>query len=167
MLRSAKICKKCTIFGNVRTMTQKGKKETRQMTPFSSPTFWALTVCDIHFCIWKMSKFIFMGSPFGPFWSANYLNFGVESCEIRTLSYSIWETYTLKEVKNQILLCQWSWEPNLYGRASDNAYVNVWQYIVTSFKKHWRTPVNLKHTKISQKKLKAWQNKSRKFEKRT
>ena len=39
------------------------KKETRQTTPFFSSTFWALTVCDIHFCISKLSKFIFMGSP--------------------------------------------------------------------------------------------------------
>ena len=29
-----------------------------------SSTLWALTVCDIHFCIWNLSKFIFMGSPF-------------------------------------------------------------------------------------------------------
>ena len=27
-------------------------------------TFWALTVCDIHFWIWKLSKFTFMGSRF-------------------------------------------------------------------------------------------------------
>ena len=62
MLRSAQICKKCTIFGNLRTITQEGKKETRQMSPFYSSTFWALTVCDIHFCIWKLSKFISMAS---------------------------------------------------------------------------------------------------------
>ena len=47
MLRSAQICKKCFIFVNLRTITQEGKKETRQVTPFSSSTFWALTVCDI------------------------------------------------------------------------------------------------------------------------
>ena len=63
LLRAAQICKKCTIFVNLRTITQKGKKESRQMTPFFSSTFWGLTVCDIHFCIWKMSKFIFMWSP--------------------------------------------------------------------------------------------------------
>ena len=63
MLRSVQICKKCTIFGNLKTTTQEGKKETRQMTPFSPSTFWALTICDIHFCTWKMSKFVFMGSP--------------------------------------------------------------------------------------------------------
>ena len=33
------------------------------MSPFFSSTFRALTVCDIHFCIWKLSKFIFVGPP--------------------------------------------------------------------------------------------------------
>ena len=59
------------------------------MTPIFSSTFWALTGCDIHFCIWKLSKFIFMGPPFGSFWPGKYLNFGGESCE----------TYTLRKVK--------------------------------------------------------------------
>ena len=40
-----------------------------------------------------------MGDPFGPFWSGKYLNFGDESCEIRSLSCSIQETYTLRKVK--------------------------------------------------------------------
>ena len=26
-------------------------------------TFWAVIVCDIPFCVWKLSKFIFVGSP--------------------------------------------------------------------------------------------------------
>ena len=34
------------------------------MAPVFSSIFWALTVFDIHFCIWKMWKFVFMGSPF-------------------------------------------------------------------------------------------------------
>ena len=54
--------------------------------PFFSSTFWALIICDIHFYIWKMSKFTFMGSPFGPFCSVIYLNVVEESCEIRILS---------------------------------------------------------------------------------
>ena len=33
--------------------------EARQMAPFFSSTFSALTVCNIHLCIWKWSKFIF------------------------------------------------------------------------------------------------------------
>ena len=83
LLRSTQIRQKCTILANSRTITQERKKETRQMTPFFSSTFWALTVCDVHFCIWKLPKFIFMGSSFCPFWSAKYLNFGGVSCEIR------------------------------------------------------------------------------------
>ena len=67
-------------------------------------TFRALIACDIHFCIWELSKFIFVGPPFGLFWSPKYLNFGGESCEIRILSRSIQETYTLGKVKNQVLL---------------------------------------------------------------
>ena len=34
LLRSAQICKKCTILGNLRTIIQGAKKEIRQMTPF-------------------------------------------------------------------------------------------------------------------------------------
>ena len=59
------------------------------------------------------------GLPFGPFWSAKYLNFGGESCEIRILSCSIQETYKFRKVKknrfyffnrveNQIFLISWS-----------------------------------------------------------
>ena len=95
-----------------------GKKEIRQITPFFSSTFWAPTVCDIHFCIWKLPKFIFMGSSFRPLWSAKYLNFGGVSCETRILSRWIQETYTLRKIKtrfyfffqveNQISLISWS-----------------------------------------------------------
>ena len=52
--------------------------ETRQMKPFFSSTFSALTVSNIHFYTWKQLKFIFMLSCFGPFWSVKYLNFGPE-----------------------------------------------------------------------------------------
>ena len=46
---------------NLRTITQEGSTETRQMTPFLS-TFSDLTVCNIHYYIWKWSKFIFLWS---------------------------------------------------------------------------------------------------------
>ena len=83
------------------------------MTPIFSSTFWALTVCDIYFCIWKLLKFIFKGFSFCAFWSAKYLNFGDVSCEIKTFSRSIQETYTLMKVKKQFLFFPSSWEPNL------------------------------------------------------
>ena len=55
-------CKKCTSLNNLRTITQEGNMEAREMTPFFSSPFSALTVCNSHFCISKYSKFIFMWS---------------------------------------------------------------------------------------------------------
>ena len=83
------------------------------MTPIFSSTFWALTVCDIYFRIWKLLKFNFKGFSFCAFWSAKYLNFGDVSCEIKTFSRPIQETYTLMKVKKQVLFVLSSWEPNL------------------------------------------------------
>ena len=55
--------KKCTIFGNLRTITQEGKKETRQMTPFLFflSTFWA--VCDNHFFVFENCQNSFSWGP--------------------------------------------------------------------------------------------------------
>ena len=111
MLRSAQIRKKCTILGNLRTIIRKEKRKLNKWPHFFM--CFLSSVFDIHFCIWKMPKFIFMGSCFCLFWSAKYLNFGGVSCEIRNLPRSIQETYTLRKVKNQILLFLLSWEPNL------------------------------------------------------
>ena len=63
LLRSAQNYKKYTFLNNSKTITHERNKETRQMTPPSSSTFYDLTVCNIHFRIWKYSKFIFMWSP--------------------------------------------------------------------------------------------------------
>ena len=119
----------CTILSNLRTITQERKMEFRQMTLHFSSTFWALTVCDTRFCIWKLPKFIFMGSSFRPFWSAKYLNFGGVSCEIRIFSCSIQKTYTLTKVKKQVFFFFSSWEPNLsdlmvYFRLFQNAILH-------------------------------------------
>ena len=70
----SKKLQKMHFLDNLRTVTQEGSTETRQMTPFLS-TFPALNVCNIHFYIWKWSTFIFLWSPFGLFWSVKYLNF--------------------------------------------------------------------------------------------
>ena len=51
-----------------------------------------------------------MTPPFGPFWSAKYLNL---TCEIRILFCLTQKTYTLRKLKNQVLLFLSSWEPNL------------------------------------------------------
>ena len=69
--------------------------------------------CLWYFCIRKLSKFSFMGPSFRPFRSAKYLNFGGVSCEIRILSRLFPVAYTLRKVKNQVLLFLSSWEPNL------------------------------------------------------
>ena len=44
----------------LRTMIQEGNMETRQMIPFCSSTFSVRNACNIHFRIWKYSKFIFI-----------------------------------------------------------------------------------------------------------
>ena len=44
---------KMHFFDNLRTTTQEGNMETRQMAPFFSSTLSTLTVCNIYFCIWK------------------------------------------------------------------------------------------------------------------
>ena len=106
--------KKSIILGNLRPITRERKKEIRQITLIVSSTFWVLTVCDIHFCSFSfLFKFIFMGSSFRPFWHAKYLNYECVSCEIRILSRLIQETYSLRKVKNQVLLFLSSWKPDL------------------------------------------------------
>ena len=44
-------------------------------------------VCDIHFWIWKKSKFIFLCPPFGPFWPAKYLKFWPKATDSDSSSY--------------------------------------------------------------------------------
>ena len=51
LLRSVQNCKKCTFLDNARAIAQEGNMETRQMTPFFSSSFYALTVCNIQFGI--------------------------------------------------------------------------------------------------------------------
>ena len=54
LLNSAKICKKCTFLLNLRATTQEENMKIRQIISFYfSSTFSTLTVCKIHFCIWK------------------------------------------------------------------------------------------------------------------
>ena len=89
----------------------KGKKEARQMTQFFHLLF-ELCLRYSHFYL-KNVKIHLHGVPLGPFWSAKYLNFGGESCEIRILSRSIQEAYILRKVKNQVLLFPLKRELNL------------------------------------------------------
>ena len=71
-----------------------------------------LLFCLIFIFVFEKCQSSFsMGTPFGPFWSVKYLDFGGESCEIKILSHSIQEIYTLRKVKNQVSLFHLSWEP--------------------------------------------------------
>ena len=125
-------------FWQFNTITQEEKKKTRQMIPFLSSTFWALFVIFI-FVFENCQNSFSMGPPFGPFWSAKYLDFGGESTEIRILSCSIQETYTLRKVKNKALIFLSSWEPvkkvwnKLLNNARDfviNSFIYLFVYFV-------------------------------------
>ena len=63
LLKSAQNHKKCIFLDDLLTITWEGNMETKQMARFLSK-FSALTVFNIHFWIWKYSKFIFVWSPF-------------------------------------------------------------------------------------------------------
>ena len=66
------------------------KKINKTKDPFFSSTPWALFEAFI-FVFDKCQNSFSWGTPFGPCWSAKYLNFGGESCKIRILSRSIQE----------------------------------------------------------------------------
>ena len=66
LLRSAQNCKKCTFLDKLQTITQEGNMETRQVIPFFSSTFSALTVCNT-FLYLKIVKIHFHVVP--PLWS--------------------------------------------------------------------------------------------------
>ena len=66
------------------------------MTLFFSSSFWALNVCDILFCIWKLPKFIFLGSPLWSIlvckileymkwklWDQNFVSFNIGNMHIK------------------------------------------------------------------------------------
>ena len=98
LLSSAKKCEKDTIFDNLRIITQEEGIKTRQMTLFFSSDFQAL-FRKLIFLVENCKNLFSWGPPFGSFWSAKYLNFQGESCEIRILSRSIQNIYTLRKSK--------------------------------------------------------------------
>ena len=55
---STKLKKICTFLYNLKTITQKGSMETRQMTPFF--IYFFCSVCNIHFFYLKMVKIYFL-----------------------------------------------------------------------------------------------------------
>ena len=85
--RSTQNCKRCTFLENLRTITQEGSMKTRQMTHFFLSTFSALTVCNIHFYIWKWSKFIFLWSHLWPILVCKIHQFWAKATNLDSSSY--------------------------------------------------------------------------------
>ena len=88
LLRSAQICKKCTIFWQFKDHYSGKRKGNLANDAIFSYTFWALTVRDIIFLFKKCQNLLFWGTLFGPFWSVKYLNF--------------WENMYIKESKEPV-----------------------------------------------------------------
>ena len=76
---------------NLRTITQEGNIEARQLTPFFSCTFSALNVLEFK----NISNSFSCGSPFGPFWSVKHLNVG-QRLPMRTAHHTFLESYQKK-----------------------------------------------------------------------
>ena len=134
-MRSAQSCKKCTFSDNLGTITQEGNMGTIQMTPFFSSTFSDLTVCNIHFWIWKYSKFIFMWSPL---WSI--LVFKIpQKLLIQTANHIFLESRHSGVTKNlyYVLSTRWNQIPIFLGSSSctkklvenSSNYVIFWMLI--------------------------------------
>ena len=120
MLRSAQICKTCTILGNLGTITQERKKEIRQMIPYFSSTFWALTVSYIHFLYLNIAKIHFHGVLLLSIlvskilelwrckeWDQNFFSFDSGNIHIKE-SKDPGFIYFFFQFENQICLMSWS-----------------------------------------------------------
>ena len=105
MLRAAQNCRKCSFLDDLRTITQEGNMGTRQMTPFFLSTFPDLTVCNIHFWIWKYPKFIFMWSPLWSILVCNIHQFLAKSYRFRQLIILFQKVDTLRLLKIHIMFC--------------------------------------------------------------
>ena len=74
-LKSAQNCKKCTFLDNLRTITQEGNMETRQMTSFFHLRFLLQLFVTFIFVFENSQNSFSCAPPFSPFWSVKYLNF--------------------------------------------------------------------------------------------
>ena len=125
LLRSEKNCKKRTILGSLRTITQeaKTKNKTRQMTPFFLLLFKRHLFVIFIFVFENCQNSFLWSPPFSPFWCAKYLEFWVESCEIRILLRSIQETYTLRKVKKNRFYFFWYVEKQVVY------FLRIWSHL--------------------------------------
>ena len=83
---------------NLRTITQKWNLETRQMAPFFSSPFSAITVCNIHFCI--KTDFCLV-----PHLIHEILQFVAKSYRFRQLNIHFQKVDTLRLLKVHIIFC--------------------------------------------------------------
>ena len=83
------------------------------MIPFFSSSFWALTVCDLHICIWKLSKFIFMEPP--PFVHSGLQNTWVLEVKAVRSDFVVFNSgnINIKESKKPGFTFFSIWEPSL------------------------------------------------------
>ena len=100
-------------FGQFKDHNSRRKKGNSTNDSIFLSTFWAVTVCDIHFCIWKLSKFIFMGVLLSSILVCKMPEFW--RCKLWDQNF-VWFNsgkIHLGKVKKQVLLFPSSWELNL------------------------------------------------------
>ena len=96
LLRSVQICKKCTILGNLKTITLERKKEIRQMTPFFFMYFLSFNCLWYWFLYLKIVKIHFHGVLLSSIlvckipefwrcklWNQNFVSFGSGNMHIK------------------------------------------------------------------------------------
>ena len=103
--------------------------ETRQMTPFFSSTFSALTVTFISEFENTQNSFS-CGSPFDKFWSIKYLNFMPEATDSDSSSYFS-RKQTSEVTKNQCYVLSPDREPkkgiSAWTKAADSTDSKQWR----------------------------------------
>ena len=122
-------------FNDLKTITLEGNLETRQMTPFLSSTFYAPTVCNIHFYIWKSPKFIFMWSPLWSILVSKIPQFWAKATNSANPSY-----FSRK-------LIPWGYEKSILcfvPRVKPKNYSGSWTTII----KHERVTTSLHWTQV-------------------
>ena len=103
----------------------------RKMNPFFSSIFSALTVCNIHFWIWKYSKFTSMWSPLWSILVCKIPSFFYQKLPIRTAHHTFMESRYPEVTKNLYYLlstCQ-SQIPIFSGSSSWTSYLFLWIHI--------------------------------------
>ena len=99
VVRSVQNCKKCSFLNNLRTITQEGNMENRQMTPFFHLLFalWLFVTLIFEF---ENTQNSFPCGPISrPFWSAKHCNFG-NKLPIRTTHLTFLELRHPEITKN-------------------------------------------------------------------